>query len=258
MVSVNDTNRTDLVIPVAYTDQRLMVLDKPAGVVVNRAENVFEPTIQDYVESRYPALFARLQDDESGTPLRETFKKRSGIAHRLDKETSGVLVVAKDPVSLGVMMAKFKQRLVKKSYLALVHGKLEAPRGSIGLPIKRSRVDRQQFTVDPEGKEAISWYRVVREYRDPEGRVYSLVKVWPKTGRTHQIRVHLKAIGHPLVGDTVYASRKQYHLDRQSLDRHFLHADQLTVPDFFGRTVKVAVALPQALQRFLAGLVTQE
>ncbi|OGD79703.1 hypothetical protein A2368_03395 [Candidatus Collierbacteria bacterium RIFOXYB1_FULL_49_13] len=199
---------------IIFEDEFLLVVDKPAGMVVNRAESVESETVQDWVEDRFQDSGVRYQEDE-------LFKKRSGIAHRLDKETSGCLVVAKTPVVLKELMRQFKDREVEKQYVALVHGKLEPLSGSIRLPIARSQKNRKQRMVYFEGKTAESRWTVDRYINGGE---FSLVSIWPKTGRTHQIRVHMKFLGHTIVGDKLYASENEKKRDELVANRHLLHA----------------------------------
>lgn len=201
---------------ILFEDEYMLVLDKPAGWVVNRAESVEGETVQDWVEKS-----GKLRDDGD-----DVFVKRSGIAHRLDKETSGCLVVGKTPSVLRELMREFKERLVEKEYLAMVHGKLEPTRGVIKLPIGRNRKDRKQRMVHFDGKTAES--RWLAESYLEDGK-YSLVRIWPKTGRTHQIRVHMKFLGHTIVGDKLYGSEKEVREDRAVAGRQKLHAARISL-----------------------------
>ena len=197
---------------IIYQDHELLILDKPAGLVVNRDRSVKEKTLQDWIEDNFQFPIFNFQ------------KGRSGIVHRLDKETSGVLVAAKTPNSFSHLLGQFKQRQIKKKYLALVYGKVFPREGEISLPIARSRVNRKKFAVSLVGKKSYTRYRLLINY--PSGP-YGLLAVWPTSGRTHQIRVHLKSLGYPVVGDKKYSGRKQSRSDRQWCPRQFLHACQL-------------------------------
>ncbi len=214
---------------IIFEDQWLAALHKPAGWVVNRADSVHEATIQDWLEKRFEASYVVPADSMVST----VFIERSGVAHRLDKDTSGVLLVAKNPSTLAQLMDLFKRRLMTKHYLALVHGKLEPSTGFVRLPMARNPYNRHQFTIDPLGKVAHTEYEVMAFYTKPHAPVhssfYSLVRLAPKTGRTHQIRVHCKAIGHPLVADALYASKNQLAADLEWCQRHFLHASSLAL-----------------------------
>jgi 23S rRNA pseudouridine1911/1915/1917 synthase len=220
---------------VIFEDSDLLVIIKPAGLVVNRADTVAEDTLQDWAENRLEIV-----DDE-------VFRQRSGIAHRLDKETSGVMVIGKNPTTLRHLMDQFKNRETSKEYLALVHGLVEPNEGIINLPLARSVYNRHRFKVDVFGKSAVTEYRVEKNM---EG--YALVRLLPKTGRTHQIRVHMAHIGHPLVGDEVYGGRKRSVRDRQWCPRHFLHATvlELTHP-VTGKRVRFEADLADDLKEAL-------
>lgn len=225
-------------------DQWLLVLEKPAGWVVNRAQTVKKDTIQDWLEKNF--FF----------PVFKFKECRSGIVHRLDKETSGILLVAKTPQSFFALQKQFKERQVKKKYLALVHGKLVPQFGSINVPISRSPFDRKKFGVFLGGRPAQTDYEVKKYYQKDDGEILTLVDLEPKTGRTHQIRVHLKYLGHPLVGDAFYAGRKTARADRRWCPRHFLHAYFLSFfhPQKENKIVKIKSPLPQDLKKVLNNL----
>jgi 23S rRNA pseudouridine1911/1915/1917 synthase len=203
-------------------DESLMVLNKTAGVVVNRAESVEEgSTVQDWLE-KYRVPSTKYQVNSRHLALgtwNSVFLQRSGIAHRLDKETSGCLLVAKTPEVLAELMRQFKSREVNKTYLALVHGRLEPEQGGWRLPLGRSRFNRTEFRVDPFGKFSETEYTVKKWYPD-----YTLVELFPKTGRTHQLRVHCKHMKHAIVSDDKYATSKQLTTDLNWCPRLFLHA----------------------------------
>lgn len=244
-----------LEIEILFEDQDLLVINKPAGIVVNQAESVKTKTIQEWAAERiFGAEFKKENkkkwqnlvpadfDPQYGTPV-EIFEQRQGIVHRLDKDTSGVLILAKNPGSLANLLAQFRKREIKKSYIALTHGKFRVERGRISAPLSRSRADRQKFAVDATGRKAVTEYRVVKFYKDlaPEGKEllqkekkklslyqgFSLVECFPQTGRTHQLRVHLKHWKHPIVGDDKYVGKKRAKLDQKWCPRQFLHASQI-------------------------------
>jgi 23S rRNA pseudouridine1911/1915/1917 synthase len=208
---------------ILFEDEAVLVIHKPAGVVVNRAESINEPTVQDWADEylRYPGVKGEIQDHVY------VFTQRSGLAHRLDRETSGALLIAKTPDGLVELMRQFKAREVEKTYIALCHGKLEPSLGWFHAPIARKGVRIRKFGVDPEGKPAYTGY-AVDSYYCLIDRVYTLVQLFPKTGRTHQIRVHLSHYHHPLVSDRLYAPEKQYRQDIVWCPRHFLHAQELS------------------------------
>ena len=159
-----------------------LVIDKPAGWVVNTAESVTGLTIQEW-SGAYPV-------------------------HRLDKDTSGVLLIAKNEPALAEFQRQFKQRLTKKTYEALLHGRLEPKDGAINLPVGRSKLNRHKFCVRVDGKQALTFWRV-KKYLDG----YTEVELFPKTGRTHQLRVHMSHLKHPIVGDAIYLNAKKLKSD---------------------------------------------
>ncbi len=191
---------------IVFEDQSLLVVEKPSGLVVNRAETQKEETLEDWAAGKVVGV------------------DRSGIVHRLDKDTSGLLVIAKTPEALANLQAQFKGRKVVKKYLALVHGKVEPKEGSINAPIERSPFNRKHFGVFPGGREAQTDYQTLSHYGD-----LTLLELTPHTGRTHQIRVHLKYINHPIVADPIYGGRKNYQADVKFCPRLFLHATSLKV-----------------------------
>lgn len=205
-----------------YKDDDILVLSKPAGMIVNNADtsrNVF--TLQDYLEKEFPV---RAKDKESD------FFKRAGIVHRLDKETSGVIVVARNEDSFSNLQSQFKNKKVKKVYIALCHGRL-VEEGEINVPIGRLPWNRMRFGVIPRGRESYTKFRVKEYKKLKEGKQeeeLSLVEVYPQTGRTHQIRVHFQYIHHPLFSDDLYGGRKTKAKDRKYLNRHFLHASHIS------------------------------
>lgn len=189
-------------IPILFEDKELLVINKPPGVVVNRAITVKEKTVEDWMKDTY-----------------HSHLDRGGIVHRIDKETSGILLIAKTPEVFFKIQEQFKERAVKKTYLALVHGKLVPEEGEIRAPVGRLPWNPERFGIIPEGKEAITKYKVVKTWDK-----MSLVELYPETGRTHQIRVHLKYINHPIIGDYLYAGRKTARDDRILVGRVMLHA----------------------------------
>ncbi len=219
---------------VLYEDADLIALNKPAGMVVHPAHGHTSGTLVNAALYRWPEL--RQVGDEY----------RAGIVHRLDKDTSGVIVIARTPAAHRALAEQFAGRSVSKRYLALVEGHPDSPTGRIEAPIGRDPRQRKQMAVVRGGREAISEFRLLASYAD-----YALLEVVIFTGRTHQIRVHLAFIGHPVVGDTVYGHRRQ----RLRLDRHFLHAAELTLHSpTTGEPLTFAAPLPGELARILDDL----
>lgn len=224
---------------VLFEDESILVVNKPSGWVVNDAETTKEQeTLQSWLSS-------------FNYPLAKSREERSGIVHRLDKETSGILLVAKTTSAFKNLQRQFKERKVEKTYTALVHGKVEPKEGLIKAPLGRLPWRRDRFGVLPGGREAETKYKVIRYYEDKKGK-FSLLEVYPKTGRTHQIRIHLKYIGHPVVSDEFYAGRKTARSDRLWCPRLFLHASKIRFahPES-GKTLEFSSLLPSPLREVL-------
>ncbi|MGI5827488.1 MAG: RluA family pseudouridine synthase [Patescibacteria group bacterium] len=209
-------------ISVLYEDESILIVNKPAGLVVNRAESVKEKTIQDWMESRYSVFSSNFL-----SPEEKEFLARSGVIHRLDKETSGVMVLAKTAKAFHGVKAQFKARETEKRYVALVHGKVIPQKGSINLPLKRNLLNRRRFTVAVDGKMAKTEYTVHQYYLGKDNEEFTFLNLKLKTGRTHQIRVHLSHLGYPLVSDPLYLG-KRLQQDVTWCPRLFLHARYLS------------------------------
>jgi 23S rRNA pseudouridine1911/1915/1917 synthase len=214
---------------ILYEDDDLLVVDKPAGLPVHPAPGHPGHTLVNAILCHYPHLA------DIGDSL------RPGIVHRLDKDTSGVMLVAKSRVAQANLAEQFRAHTVAKTYLVLVKGKLTPENGIIEAAMGRDPRNRQRMAVVSRGREARTEYRVVRYLGD-----YTLIEVTPETGRTHQIRVHLAAIGFPVVGDSTYGV-KSPHLSRQ-----FLHACKLgfNLPST-GKYVEFESELPPDLEQAL-------
>ena len=218
---------------IIFEDTALIVLNKPSGITVNRSDTTREEeTVQDWVEKRFGIQysgfkFAPKKEGEWESP-EEAFVKRAGIAHRLDKETSGILLVAKTIPAFIELQRQFKERIVKKAYLALAHGRLLPTEGEVSVPVGRLEFNRKRFGVVAGGKESKTKYKVLESFINPKTKEpLSLVELYPETGRTHQIRVHLKHLNRPIFADALYAGRKTARDDRKQLDRLFLHAARI-------------------------------
>lgn len=211
-----------------FQDENALVLDKPAGVSVHpRDGDAVEKTIVDEIRDR-------VEDSDQFRP---------GIVHRLDKDTSGIIIVAKNPKAKAFLQAQFKDRKVQKTYIALVHGHPEQDEAIIDLPIGRHSRNPMKRAVVGNGKEAITRYKVTKKFKD-----YALIEAYPKTGRTHQIRVHLAHLGHPIVGDSVYGKSDS------RLKRQFLHAHKLEITLPNGTRKTFTSPLPPDLKTFLNSL----
>ncbi len=239
---------------IIYEDQDFLLIDKPSGMVVNSAETTKGViTVQEWVEDKLKIKSSNLKIDEGSE-----FEKRGGIVHRLDKETSGALIIAKNPESFTKLQAQFKSREVNKTYIALCHGKITPAEGQIDVPIGRLPWNRTRFGFLEDGREATTLYKVLEYKKLQLGKSIedlSLVEVYPKTGRTHQIRVHMRHINHPIFADELYAGRKAGRADRKLLPRHFLHASKISfVHPATGERMNFEVPVPFELQNFLDSL----
>lgn len=198
---------------IVYEDRFLLAIDKPAGLVVHPAPGHPAGTLVN-------ALVAHLPE------LATSGDQRPGIVHRLDRDTSGLILVAKNEKIRRALQQQFQDRQVHKAYLALLEGLLQPSTGRIEAPLGRDPHHRQRMAVVPGGREAVTEYHVLEQFTHPVGPVagdYTLTEAEPLTGRTHQIRVHFASIGHPIVGDLVYGHRKR----RLPVLRQFLHAHRL-------------------------------
>jgi 23S rRNA pseudouridine1911/1915/1917 synthase len=223
-----------IVLPVVYEDDDLLIVDKPAGLVVHPAPGHDSGTLVN-------ALLAR-GDDYGGI----AGVRRPGIVHRLDRDTSGLLMVARNDAAQASLMAQLKARRIKKTYLALVHGSVAAAVGRIEAPIGRDPKHRTRMAVVPDGRPSVTGYRV-RE-RFPR---WTLLELDLVTGRTHQIRVHLDAIGHPVAGDRVYGTGTSRR-GPDGLARLFLHAWRLELAaPGDGHLIRAAAPLPSELESVL-------
>lgn len=193
---------------IIFEDQDLLVINKPVGLVVNNSKTVRDETLQDLVSS----TFTVPKDDSE-------FSSRGGIVHRLDRDTSGLILVAKNHETFGYLKNQFKNRQIEKHYYAVVVGELKDSVIEINAPIKRNPTNRVKFIIMDDGREALT---MVNKVNTVEG--YTLVDVTPKTGRTHQIRVHLSALGFPIAADRIYCSRLIYSSSFEKFGRLMLHA----------------------------------
>lgn len=231
---------------IIFEDKFLLVLDKPPGMVVNKAETVGKIlTVQDWISK-----YLRIRGKGIGN--------RAGIIHRLDKDTSGILLVAKTQDSFANIQRQFKNREVEKKYLALVHGEVSPEKSVIRGAISRNPFDKKKFGIFLGGKEAETEYKTLKQYSAQKMGSFSLLELTPKTGRTHQIRVHLKFIGYPVVGDEKYAGRKTLRQDRRWCSRQFLHASAISFKHpKTGEKIEFSLGLPPDLKKALKTLQEQ-
>jgi 23S rRNA pseudouridine1911/1915/1917 synthase len=225
----------DIPLDVVYEDDDLAVINKPAGLIVHPGSGNETGTLVNALLARYPQLA------EIGYA-----PKRRGIVHRLDKDTSGLIIVAKTAMTMQRLMAQFQKRTVSKTYIALLEHTPKTPTGRITVPLARDPVRRKQMAATRSGKPAITEFTVIERFKDGK----ALVRVDLLTGRTHQIRVHMAFIGCPIIGDSVYGFRKQHLLNRQ-----FLHATRLCFDHpQTGERLCFDAPLPPELENVLATL----
>lgn len=206
----------DIPLDIVFEDEYLAVINKPAGMVVHPGAGVSSGTLANAI-----AFHFGLEPEGQN--------QRVGIVHRLDKDTSGLIVIAKNGLTGDKLAAQFRERRVNKSYIALVHGFVRKLSGKIDVPIARDRANRTKMAVDKNGRNAVSLYKVRRRYEK-----FTLLDVNIKTGRTHQIRVHLSHLNHPILGDLTYNMGRDNQIEDtqfrsliKKMGRFFLHAEKL-------------------------------
>ena len=198
---------------IIYEDKSILIISKEAGMLTHPAPGNESHTLVNALMYHYKNL-SKLSGEE-----------RAGIVHRLDKDTSGLLIVAKDENVHHRLSTMFSDRTIKKTYTALAEGRFKEDKGEIKLPIGRSRIDRKKMSIAIDnGRDAVTAFEVVEELRQA-----TVLNIYPRTGRTHQIRVHLNYIGHPVIADKVYGTRFSSKIAKKiGLERQFLHASKLS------------------------------
>ncbi len=257
---------------IIFENQDFLIISKPAGLLVHgglkensksetlntkqipkpKTQSQKPDTLVDWLVEKYPEI---KDVGDLSTDSRQANPLRPGIVHRLDKETSGVMIIAKNQGTFELLKNKFKNREVKKTYLALVLGKMNQVSGEINLPLAKSKTSTKRTTRIKPGQKnspALTEWKTLKTFQTENGDWLSLLEVIPKTGRTHQIRVHLAAIGHPVCGDYLYG-RKATKSFREVLPRVFLHAKslefELNQTNYFFES-----PLSQDLEKFLNNL----
>ncbi|MBI4160783.1 MAG: RluA family pseudouridine synthase [Candidatus Yanofskybacteria bacterium] len=245
-------------IKIIYENNDFLIIDKPSGLLTHPANRQDKSeSVVGWLLQKYPEI-AQVTDKYAFL-VGGWADLRPGIVHRLDKETSGLILIAKNQTTFDYLKNLFQERKVKKTYIALTYGHLKNTEGLIDLPIGKlpGRAGGTRQTTRIIGKyklkekNAITKYRVLETYSSPLGD-YSLLEVSPLTGRTHQIRIHLKSIGHPIVCDKLYAGRRA--ICPPGLDRMFLHAKSLSFVSPLGKAVSAEAGLPTELMGFLEKL----
>lgn len=232
----------EIPLAILYEDDDLIAINKPAGMVVHLGAGVSRATLVNALLHHFRQLSRR-----GGS-------ERPGIVHRLDKDTSGVLLVAKNDAAHRRLAEQFQRRTIEKHYLALVHGRLPRAQDRIRLRVARDLRRRTRMTTRrAQGREAVTDYRVLREL---DG--FTLVEAILHTGRTHQVRVHFSALGHPVVGDTLYGAPRQLRVGNRTgptLNRNFLHAERIRFEHpRTGERMEIVAPLPPELETFLRAL----
>jgi 23S rRNA pseudouridine1911/1915/1917 synthase len=242
----------NLSIEILYDDTDVLVVNKPAGLVVHPDGHTVERTLCDWILENYPEL------KNVGEPLKMNNSiPRPGIVHRLDRETSGALVIAKNQNVFLFLKKQFQDRVIEKNYRTFVYGVMKNDNGVIDRPIARSKNDFRKWTAERgkrgEERQAVTEYQVlgripaaVSENGDESG--FSFLDVFPKTGRTHQIRVHLKAVSHPIVCDKLYAPKKERAL---GFNRLALHAFSIKFALPSGKDMKIEAPYPEDFKKAL-------
>lgn len=238
-------------IPIVYEDKDLLVINKPAGLIVHgvrgkhfrEGDQKEEETLVDWLLSRHPEI----KDVHDATAHAGAInpEERAGIVHRLDRETSGIMVIPKTKEMFIYLKNLFQTREVQKTYLALVWGRVEDKSGIIDKPIgiKDGTIKRTVHIKSARMiREAVTEYKVKKYFKD-----FTLVEVMPKTGRTHQIRVHMASIQHPIVGDSLYGGKKP----DLGLKRQFLHAESIEFAKPDGKRLKLSADLPDELKAII-------
>lgn len=243
-------------IKVLYEDPNILAIEKPSGVSVHGDGRSGDETIADWVLENYPKMKNVGEPEFFENKGERVEIKRPGIVHRLDRETSGVLLLAKNKKAFESLKTQFQEREVKKTYVAIVSGSVRHDRGVINKPIGRSPRDFRRYLsgrgVRGEIREAVTDYKVLKRFElepsqtsnpsSPQASFkFTYLEVKPKTGRTHQIRVHMKYLNHPVVGDTLYNPDGVYP---KGISRMALHAQSIEFKDFKGKNIKVESVVP--------------
>lgn len=233
-------------IPIVYEDSNILVINKPSGLITHpKNSEDKQESVTGWLVEKYPEI-KNVGDPSTGSGQENL---RPGLVHRLDKDTSGLLAIAKNQDSFLYLKNLFQERKIQKLYLALVRGKPKEPKGIIDAPLGRigmkrtTQVRGHKKLKDKKG--AVTEYRTLKSYKD-----FTLLEVTPHTGRTHQIRVHLKSIGNPVAGDPLYGSKNSTG-PKEGPGRLFLHAYKLQLISPDGKSITLETDLPDDLQKFI-------
>ena len=233
----------EIPLDIVYEDDDILVVNKQKGLVVHPANGNPDGTLVN-------AIMAHCKDSLSGIGG----ELRPGIVHRLDKDTSGLLIIAKNDKAHIQVSQQIKNREVKKTYIALVRGTIAEDEATINMPIGRSTKDRKKMAVTKNGKEAVTHFKVLNRFTTNKAN-YTLLEIKIDTGRTHQIRVHMAEIGHPVIGDSVYSNGK----NEFGVEGQCLHAKRLEfLHPITGEEMKLEAPLPEYFQNIIAKLENKE
>jgi 23S rRNA pseudouridine1911/1915/1917 synthase len=222
---------------IIFEDDNYLILDKPAGMLVHSDGRTKGQSVTDWLSKKYPALenVGGEVEVQHGKPV-----MRSGLVHRIDRETSGIVVVAKNQTAFDDLQKKFQDRKIKKTYYAFVYGRVAIDHQIVDLPIGRSKTDFRRWSTGTDARgtlrEAVTEYRVIHKTDE-----VTFVEVKPKTGRTHQIRVHMRSVGHPIVCDPIYAPLRKTAL---GFKRLALHAKDISFWDINNKLISVSAPYP--------------
>lgn len=246
-------------IDILYEDENILSINKPSGISVHQTANNKEYSVADWVLENYPDISGIGEDMEVEHKGEIVKISRPGIVHRLDKDTSGVLLIAKNEATFNFLKRQFKKKKINKTYNAFVYGGLKDPvaslrtgkKGVIDAPIGRSPKDIRMWTAGRgakgEPRDAVTEYLVIKRFEDKEQK-FSFLEVFPKTGRTHQIRVHLRYINHPVVSDPLYSSNYEKAL---GFTRTALHARRIFFNSQSGKPIDVEAPLPEDFNKVI-------
>lgn len=233
-------NMMDLSKNILYEDKDILVINKPAGLVVHPDGRTIEPSVSEWFAEAYP------DSKDVGESIEKTSGEvieRAGVVHRIDRETSGILLLAKTNEGHACLKEQFQNREIEKIYHLFVYGNVKDDRGTINLPIARSASNFKKWSAQRgtrgEKREALTFYEVLKRAED---KTWSLIEAKPKTGRTHQIRVHFQAIHHPVVADSLYAPKQPKLL---GFKRLALHARKIVFTNVEGEKISVEAEYPE-------------
>lgn len=237
-------------IKILYEDPNILAIEKPSGISVHPDGRTKEKTLTEWILKNYPKM-KNVGENEVYEFKNEKIEiKKPGVVHRLDRDTSGVLLLAKNQKAYEFLKKQFQNREIKKTYVAIVSGNVKNERGVVNKPIGRSPKDFRRYSAGRgargEMREAVTQYRVLSRFEDKKGNKFTYIELHPKTGRTHQLRVHMKYLNHPIVCDALYNPDNPCPKD---ITRMALHAKSIEFKNLKGETVKVESKIPEEFEK---------